>query len=211
MKYTLALTLALCASPSVALAQSAPLQAPWEPARPTPTAYFFDPPAPTQSRAGRVGYEILGGFAGALGGNLLALTMQCELTPSQCPDSRRDVEEFYVVTAAMSLVAVPLGVTIAGNLANGDGGYGWAFLGSFAGMSVAVPLTVFMLDGASSTRTARYVGIASLLTLLPMAGSIIAYELSSSAPRAPQLSRARVFPAVDVRRDGASAGATLVF
>lgn len=212
MKLALPLTLALVAAPAVAAAQRAPLQAPWEPVRLEPPPHFFDPPpSPSTSRAGRVGYEILGGFAGALGGGVVSLGMQCALTPTQCPESKSDFEEFLLIASTMNLIAVPLGVTIAGNLSDGDGGYGWAFLGSLAGMTLAVPTSALLAAGGSGTRTGRNVGIATLVTLLPLAGSIIAYEISTTRREPPRIREARVIPSVDVRPDGASAGATVVF
>lgn len=224
-----AVALALVAAPSAALAQTAtqpPPLAPWggvelppppPPPRPAVMAPRFDlsdAPDERPGRGARIGYEILGGFGGAVAGSLLTVGGGCILAPRQCPDSSSERGEFAILSSVTNLFAIPLGVAIAGNLASGDGGFGWTFLGSVAGMSVALLPSAFIASsGGSSTRTARYGAIGAFLTLLPMAGSIIAYEISvPSRARPLRFEReARVFPTVDVNAQGASAGATIVF
>lgn len=222
----LVVALALSAAPASALGQTVPpLRAPWggdlPPPPPPPRAplpHFFDPPpeAPDSrpGRGARIGYETLGGFAGAVGGAVVTVAAGCTLAPNECPDSSRELGTFAILAASVNLVAIPLGVTLAGHLSQGDGGFGWAFLGSVGGMSLALPAAVlFASTGSGSSRSARYTGIGAVLTLLPMFGSVLAYELSvPSRARPRRIEReARVTPVFDVRPDGASAGATIVF
>lgn len=233
-----AIALALGAAPSAARAQSTPPPlSPWSgaelPPPPPPIAApppIADPPPisdpPTQrfdlsgapddrpTRGARVGYEILGGFGGAIAGSLMTVGGACVLVPRQCPESGSDRGEFAILSSVTNMFAIPLGVAIAGNLAGGDGGFGWTFLGSLSGMTVALlPAAFVAASGGSSTRTARYITIGAFLTLLPMAGSIIAYEVSVPSRARPRRfeREARVFPTVDVSAQGATAGATIVF
>lgn len=69
------------------------------------------------------------------------------------------------------LVGVPLGVIWAGSWFGGMGSYGSAFLGTLAGTGVAVLMAAII--GGTET--------AAGLSLLPIAGAVVGYELSSSS------------------------------
>ena len=69
------------------------------------------------------------------------------------------------------LVGIPLGVIWAGSWYGGMGSYGSAFLGTLAGTGVAVLLAALIQD----------TGTAAGLSLLPIAGAVVGYELSSSS------------------------------
>ncbi len=222
----LTLAVALVAAPSVAFAQTPPPMSPWGgslelPPPPPPDAApssaatpppIFDLPDERPSRGARIGYETLGGFAGALAGGLMTVGGACILAPQQCPESSRDLSEFILLSSATNMFVIPLGVAIAGNLARGEGGFGWTFLGSVAGMSVAILPAAFLASGGGS-RTSRYFTASAVLTLLPMLGSIVAYEISvPSLAHTRRFAReARVIPSFDFHTQGATAGATIIF
>jgi hypothetical protein len=69
------------------------------------------------------------------------------------------------------LVGIPLGVTWAGGWFGGMGGFGSAFLGTLAGTALAVLVAALAQDS----------GVAMGIFVLPVAGAMIGYELSSSA------------------------------
>ena len=69
------------------------------------------------------------------------------------------------------LVGIPLGVIWAGSWFGGMGSYGSALLGTLAGTGVAVLLAALIQD----------TGTAAGLSLLPIAGAVVGYELSSSS------------------------------
>ena len=195
-----ALAAALACAPLTALAQAAP----WEvrEARPQPAA---------PGTSARVGFEILGSFAGLLGGSIAVVAAGCTLSPQECPFDRGDSGDYVLFAAAAAVLALPGGVTIAGHLAGGDGGFGWSMLGTTAGLAVGIPSAALVLSVRRSG-TAGAIGAGLLVTVLPIAGAILGYELSTtSRPSHRARSSARITPLLDVRLDGAIAGATVVF
>ncbi len=80
-----------------------------------------------------------------------------------------------------TVALVPAGVTIGGNAAGGDGSYWSALGGSLVGSGLSAMLTVAAVG--SGDEWTGYLSVGSWL-LLPMAGSIIGYELSVSDPSA---------------------------
>ena len=192
-----AVAVALTLAPLPALAQASPWAIVAE--RPQPAA---------PSASARVGYEILGGFAGLLGGSIAVVAAGCPLSPQECPFDRGDSGDYVLFAAAAAVLALPGGVTVAGHLAGGDGGFGWSMLGTTAGLAVGIPSAALVLSVRRSG-TAGAIGAGALLTLLPIAGAILGYELSTTARRS--RNTARLTPLLDVRLDGAIAGATVVF
>lgn len=85
-----------------------------------------------------------------------------------------------------SIALSPLAVWGAGSALDGDGGLGWTYLGWLAGAAVGLPLGVTNLcesqgtDGADCDPSFAFVALS---TGLPLLGSIIAYEASSTASR----------------------------
>ncbi len=196
----LAAALALTCAPLPALAQTAP----WATVvtRPQPEAH---------GTSARVGFEILGSFAGLLGGSVAVVAAGCTLSPQECPFDRGDSGDYVLFAAAAAVLALPGGVTIAGHLAGGDGGFGWSLLGTTAGLAVGIPSAALVLSVRRSG-AAGAIGAGLLVTVLPIAGAILGYELSTtSRPSRRTRSSARLTPLLDVRLDGAIAGATVVF
>ncbi len=194
-----AVAVALALAPLPALAQASPWAT--EAERPQPAAS-------SASAGARVGYEILGGFAGLIGGSIAVVAAGCTLSPQECPFDRGDSGDYVLFAAAAAVLALPGGVTVAGHLAGGDGGFGWSMLGTTAGLAVGIPSAALVLSVRRSG-TAGAIGAGALLTLLPIAGAILGYELSTTARRS--RNTARLTPLLDVRLDGAIAGATVVF
>ena len=80
---------------------------------------------------------------------------------------------FHVGTAfGFTLGAAP-GVWIAGNAMGGDGSFGWSLLGSALGTGVSS--AILAVDDSTPTLV--------LAALLPVAGGVVGYELSSHGPR----------------------------
>ncbi len=197
---SVAAALALVCAPLPGLAQTAP----WE-------LGAAPPQRASQGASSRVGYEILGGFAGLVGGSVAVVAAGCSLSPQECPFDRGDSGTYVLYAAAAAMLALPGGVTVAGHLAGGDGGFGWSLLGTTAGLAVGIPSAALVLSVRRSG-TAGAVGAGLLVTLLPIAGAILGYELSTTSQPSPRTrSAARVTPLLDLRLDGAIAGATVVF
>ena len=100
---------------------------------------------------------------------------------------------------AVGVFAIPGGVVAAGALLHGNGGYGWALLGEFAGLALAVPL-------ATVVRSTLAAGL--ILGVLPVVGTVTAYELTSDvvAPVPPPTDRPAVTPSVALGPHGAVLG-----
>jgi len=107
---------------------------------------------------------------------------------------------------------VPLGVTLAGHARGGNGGYGWALLGTLGG-TLAGTFVGYGLDEAGGGRDRGATGVVGLLG--GVVGAVMGYELSNTAddPRpAPRREAAvRLTPSASVSPQGALLGVGGVF
>lgn len=166
------------------------------------------PPART-SGAARAAFELVGAVAGVAAGAGVALTAPCLVSPPQCVFGRdARFESLAGIAGALWLFALPAGVTVAGNLGGGRGGYGASLLGTSVGVGAAVPLAAWL----GSKRGGGPAAAVAIAVVLPVLGAILGYELSWSddAPRRGR-ARARLLPDVSVGPGGGSVGATLLF
>lgn len=100
------------------------------------------------------------------------------------------------------LLGIPLGVTWAGGWFGGMGSFGSAFLGTLAGVGVAVIISALVQDYGAIVGSA----------LLPVAGAVIGYELSSSSNARAGLAGVALTPVFDGgRATGATAGVRFAF
>jgi hypothetical protein len=99
---------------------------------------------------------------------------------------------------AVALFGMPAGVTLAGHLLGGNGGYGWSLAGLLGGALLALPLA------ALTQRAAAFQG--TIAVVLPLAGAVLGYEVSSDDARPAQTQGPRLFPQALVLSDGALAG-----
>jgi hypothetical protein len=93
------------------------------------------------------------------------------------------------------LIGMPLGVTWAGGWFNGMGTYGTSLLGALAGTGLAV-----LISALAQNYEAVFAG-----ALLPLAGAVVGYELSSSARAQASLGGVSLAP---VFENGRAVGAT---
>ena len=112
-----------------------------------------------------------GGFAGGLAGTGVCLALGHQNQFLGC------LVELYLGIGAGLLLGLPLGVWWGGNIAGGDGGLGYTFLGALAG-GVGGILVV--------AASAQFPPLSLLGFALPILGGILGYELSMS-PEAPSL------------------------
>ena len=75
-----------------------------------------------------------------------------------------------------TLFGMPLGMLASGAAFNGMGGYGWSMLGTFVGMLVSTPLSIFLVPRDAGGQIA----LSAAYALLPFTGAALAYELSSA-------------------------------
>jgi hypothetical protein len=168
------------------------------------------PPAATEPLppALRVGAEAGGGIVGGLIlGGASALVINGTLNTQGDDASRRSAAQ---VGAAVGVsVGAPIGVSLTGKLLGRQGSFIISWLSSVAGLGVGYGIYGLIRSGSdSSAAKATY----ALTLLLPIAGAVIGYELSSSEQPAPSVSPPPssaipgLFPAVAVGPGGASFG-----
>jgi len=180
----------------VALSALLSLSARAEPAAEAAT----EPVAPLLRVGAETGGGILGGFI--LGG--ASAWVIYETLNTQGDDaSRRSAAQ---VGAAIGVsVGAPIGVSLTGKLLGRQGSFIISWLSSVAGLGVGYGLYGLIRSGSdSSAAKATY----ALTLLLPVAGAVIGYELSSSdqpaSPTATSPPAPSLFPAVAVGPGGAS-------
>jgi len=181
----------------VALAVLASLAARAEPAPPAATE-----PLPA---ALRVGAETGGGIVGGLLlGGASAWVIYGTLNTQGDDASRRSAAQ---VGAAVGVsVGAPIGVSLTGKLLGRQGSFIVSWLSSVAGLGVGYGIYGLIRSGSdSSAAKATY----ALTLLLPIAGAVIGYELTSSDQSAPATSTPTsaipgLLPAVAVGPGGAS-------
>ncbi len=168
----------------VALAVLASLAARAEPAPPAAT----EPVAPLV----RVGVETGGGIVGGLIlGGASAWVIYGTLNTQGDDASRRSAAQ---VGAAIGVsVGAPIGVSLTGKLLGRQGSFIVSWLSSVAGLGVGYGLYGLIRSGSdSSAAKATY----ALTLLLPVAGAVIGYELSSSEQPAPPTAATSAVPAL---------------
>jgi len=100
------------------------------------------------------------------------------------------------------LLGMPLGVTWAGGWFNGMGTYGGSLLGTLAGTGLAVVLAALAQNYESVFAGA----------LLPLAGAVVGYELTSSSRATASLGGVSLAPVIDQGRAvGATGGVRIAF
>lgn len=182
-----ALSAALFLACLSARAQSAPPEA----TRPMPTALRVG----VESGAGLLGGAILGGAA--------AWTLYSALGSSQTgnEDSRRTAAQ---VGAAVGMsVGAPIGVSLAGQLLNRRGSFIISWLSSVAGLGVGYGIYGLARSGSDSSLAK---GTYALTLLLPVAGAVIGYELSSPSDADRHAESGEILPALALSPRGAALG-----
>lgn len=153
----------------------------------------------------RVGAETGGGIVGGLIlGGTAAWVIYGTLNTQGDDASRRSAAQ---VGAAIGVsVGAPIGVSLTGKFLGRQGSFIISWLSSVAGLGVGYGIYGLIRSGSdSSAAKATY----ALTLLLPVAGAVIGYELSSSSQPAPPAAAASVpavLPAVAVGPGGASFG-----
>ena len=160
-------------------------------AEPAPAA-ATQPIAPLVRIGAETGGGIVGGaLLGGTAGWIVSATLNTQEggTPSNSPAQ---------VAAALGMsVGAPIGVSLTGKLLGRQGSFIISWLSSVAGLGVGYGIYGLVRAGSdSSAAKATY----ALCLLLPVAGAVIGYELSSSDHPAPAPSAARpaVLPAVSI-------------
>jgi hypothetical protein len=164
------------------------------------------PPAATQpiSPVLRVGVETGAGIlGGALIGGAAALTLYSTLGSQQGDDSARRTAAQVGAAVGVS-VGAPIGVSLAGKLLARDGSFIISWLSSVAGLGVGYGIYGLVRSGSdSSAAKATY----ALTLLLPVAGAVIGYELTSSAaPTPPTAGTVQLVPLLALGPGGGSVG-----
>jgi hypothetical protein len=151
----------------------------------------------------RVGAETGGGIVGGLIlGGASAWVIYGTLNTQGDDAARRSAAQ---VGAAVGVsVGAPIGVSLTGKLLGRQGSFIISWLSSLAGLGVGYGIYGLIRSGSdSSAAKATY----ALTLLLPIAGAVIGYELSSSdQPPPPAASVPSLLPAVAVGPGGASFG-----
>ncbi|MGZ3481178.1 MAG: hypothetical protein ACXU81_12555 [Myxococcaceae bacterium] len=160
------------------------------------------PPAATQPIAPlvRIGAETGGGIVGgALIGGAAAWVISATLNTQEGGSSSNSAAQ---VGAALGVsVGAPIGVSLTGKLLGRQGSFIISWLSSVAGLGVGYGIYGLVRAGSdSSAAKATY----ALCLLLPVAGSVIGYELTSSEqpPSAPTTALPAVLPAVSIGPGG---------
>ncbi len=159
---------------------------------------------------GRVPRVIFGPIVGySVGVGIGAIGLLVGALAGSCFDF--DGDGFGSTTCAVGVIAgafggmllgMPLGVTWAGRWFDGMGTYGSSLLGALAGTGVAVIIAA-LAQNYSSVFGAG---------LLPLAGAVVGYELSSASRAAGSLTGLSLTPVLDRGRAvGATAGLRLTF
>jgi len=151
----------------------------------------------------RVGAETGGGIVGGLIlGGASAWVIYSTLNTQGDDASRRSAAQ---VGAAVGVsVGAPIGVSLTGKFLGRQGSFIISWLSSVAGLGVGYGIYGLIRSGSdSSAAKATY----ALTLLLPVAGAVIGYELSSSDQPVPTAASApSLMPAVAMAPGGASFG-----
>jgi hypothetical protein len=170
------------------------------------------PPAATQpiSPTLRVGVETGAGIlGGALIGGAAAFTLYSTLGSQHGDEASRQTAAQVGAAVGVS-VGAPIGVSLAGKLLGRDGSFIITWLSSVAGLGVGYGIYGLVRSGSdSSAAKATY----ALTLLLPVAGAVIGYELTSSAatPTPPTAGTVQLVPLLAVGPRGGSLGLGGVF
>lgn len=131
---------------------------------------------------GRVALETLGGLGGVFVSFSIGMSLGFAVASDECEECGSlsklgDAAKYGLIAGGvLTSVAVPLGVYLLGNQANGSGGYGWTMLGHMAGAAVgwsaAVPLFI-------TQEETLVFPTAVFVVLLHLSGAILGYECSS--------------------------------
>ena len=167
-------------------------------------------PRQPQSRTERILIEAGGGVGAGvvLGVGGLYIGFLAGAVAATDSRGRTSAERFLAAGAYGGAVGaalgVPIGVYLVGNNFNGNGGFGWTVLGSLAGGAVTFGLVAIADQAEISAAVPLVAGI-----VLPVAGAVLGYELSSDAdsrgpPRRP--AQPTVMPTVTTVAHGAALG-----
>lgn len=167
------------------------------------------PAAATQpiAPALRVGVETGAGMlGGALIGGAAAFTLSSTLGSQQGDEASRQTAAQVGAAVGVS-VGAPIGVSLAGKLLGRDGSFIISWLCSVAGLGVGYGIYGLVRAGSdSSAAKATY----ALTLLLPVAGAVIGYEITSSAapptPPTPTAGRVQLVPLLALGPAGGSIG-----
>jgi len=150
----------------------------------------------------RIGAETGGGIVGGLIlGGASAWVVYGTLNTQGDDASRRSAAQ--VAGAIGTSVGAPIGVSLTGKLLGRQGSFIISWLSSVAGLGVGYGIYGLVRSGSdSSAAKATY----ALALLLPIAGAVVGYELSSTdqAASAPPVPGTAVLPSIAVGPGGAS-------
>lgn len=182
-------------SPHYATAQSPGSLSPVPPP-PPPAAGEFDVEVTElrldeSSFALRIPAELLGAVMGvlvpAIGGLIIG-----GVATAGCDGAYCDLEAGAIgilVGGFAAIFTIPGGITLGGDLAGGNGGYGWALLGNLIGAGVGTAA----IAGAAAQDEQTFIGPTVIFAIMSyLAGGVLGYELSSR----PDTSRVHVNPNV---------------
>jgi hypothetical protein len=120
----------------------------------------------------------MGALGVALGGGIGALIVWGAMEGGANPDGQLIA---MFAAAATGMLGVTSGVVLAGDLMEGRGNFGHAFVGQAIGVVLALPLVVLGME--NDLLALPIVG----LSVLPLAGAILAYEIAHADADAPMV------------------------
>lgn len=141
---------------------------------------------PALSMPTRVFLEFGGGLAAMATAIAVGVPLGCVvdsvITASSGPGAQGCHMFSVLGPAALSLLALPVGVYLAGDVVNPGGSLGATIVGYLVGGLALIPAGVLIgLAGSAFTPIPFVAGLTVMAALLPFAGSIMGYELSVQA------------------------------
>lgn len=133
-----------------------------------------EPFDPGEDRAGRVALEAGGGIVGAVAGGVGGGLIGCALDDSH--GMMGCLGGAVIGMAGGAWVGSVHGVVGAGALSGANGSYGWTWVGAVGGLATGLGLVALTvdLDGAPAV-----LGVILGAAVLPIGGTVLAYELST--------------------------------
>lgn len=168
------------------------------PAMPPPPVIRPNPSARTERVLIELGGGALCGLLVGAGGLYVGVLTGLASDPRRDDDILQTGLYGAVVGAG---IGIPIGVYLVGSNFRGNGGFGWTLLGSLGGSGVTFGLAALARNDSLPVGVPVLAGL-----LLPLAGTVLGYELSSQASVPPTRVSWRVVPWVTGTAQGGHLG-----